>query len=266
MSTDFLRSDGSLSSRPSRLAGWLPSATQMTQGAQAQFDQPLSTALDSPFEDTTATPWTSSMRQGMGMVVAAALVAGILPVVLAWLQATRLGTVVPLAQLAELAEIDADAARWIGPFADLLTPFQTLAGLEPVFFPGWLAALLSALGVWINWPLRWLMGWIVYGLGVMVGAKLLGATTTLQRFYALTAYAALPLILLALGPIPCLGAVATVIGVVWAVVVYVAATRAATGFSLARTVACVAMPAAVGVLLGLMLLTVTTVTLLRVGL
>lgn len=263
MSSSFLRADGSLEPQPERMTGWLPSPTQMMQGAQGQFGPPLDDEADTA---ATATPWYTSMRQAMGMVVLAALVAGILPVVLAWIQAVRLGTVVPLVQMAQLAELGPDAARWMGPLAALLSPMRTLAGMQPSVFPGWLAALLSALGVWINWPLRWLAWWIVYGLGVMVGAKLLGATTTLQHFYALTAYAALPLLLLALGPIPFLGGIATLVALVWAAVVYISATRAVTGFSLARTLVCVAMPAAVGVLLGLMTLVATIVTLLRISL
>lgn len=262
MSTNFLRADGTLDARPGPLSGWLPSRDQMSQGAQAQFDRPLSPIGG----EAASTPWHSSMRQGLGMVVAAALVAGTLPVFIAWIQATRLGTVVPLVNLATLAELNPRTAAWLGQFGSLFAPFQTLAGQEPAFFPGWLAALLSALGVWINWPLRWLTWWIVYGLGVMVGAKLLGATTTLPRFYALTAYAALPLVLLALGPIPCLGPIINLVALVWTVVVYVAATRAVTGFSLARALACVLLPAAAALLLGLLLMTATAVTLLRFSL
>lgn len=261
MSSSFLRADGSLASLPTRFSAWLPTRAQMMQGAQAQFDLPPSAAEAA----SELGPWQTSMRQGLGLVVAAALVAGILPVVLAWIAATRLGTALPLVQAAQLAHLDPAAARWLGPLQDFLDQARTLAGMEPAVFPGWLAALVSAVGVWINWPLRWLAWWIVYGLGVMVAAKLLGATTTLPRFYALTAYAALPLVLLALGPIPCLGAVATVIALVWAVVVYVAATRAVTGFSLARALACVALPAAAGALLALLMLVAGALTLLRLS-
>lgn len=262
MSSSFLRADGSLEPQPERLPGWLPSLNQMMQGAQGQFGVPP----DAADAEAAASPWYTSMRQGMGMVVVAALVAGVLPVVLAWIQAHRLGTVVPFVQAAQFADLGPGATRWMGPFAALLSPVRTLAGMQPALFPGWLAALISAIGVWINWPLRWLAWWIVYGLGVMVGAKLLGATTTLQHFYALTAYAALPLLLLALGPIPYLGSIAALVALIWAAVVYISATRAATGFGLARTVICVAMPAAVAVLLGLMTLIALVATLLRIGL
>jgi hypothetical protein len=261
MSSSFLRADGGLASPPARFAGWLPTREQMTQGAQAQFDLPPA----APELEIEPSPWHTSMRQGLGLVVAAALIAGIIPVVLAWIAATRLGTAVPLVQAAQMARPDPAAARWLGPLQDLLDQVQTLAGMEPAVFPGWLAALVSAVGVWINWPLRWLAWWIVYGLGVMVAAKLLGAATTLPRFYALTAYAALPLIVLGLGPIPCLGALATGIALVWAAVVYVAATRVVTGFSLPRTLVCVALPAAVGVLLALLMLLAGAITLLRLS-
>jgi hypothetical protein len=194
------------------------------------------------------------MRQGLGLVVTAALVAGLLPFVLNWITATQLSTVAPLAELARTAETRlAEAQAW-RPLAVLLETGQTLAGLPPSLLPGWLAGFLSALGQWLNWPLRWLTWWIVYGLGVLVVAKLLGSTATLQRFYALTSYTALPLVLLALSPIPCLGLVAQTVAALWALVVYVAAVRAVSGLSLGQALISVVVPGGVALLLLLFVL------------
>src|SRR5690606_37332853 len=83
-------------------------------------------------------------------------------------------------------------------------------------------------------------------------AKLLGAQTTLQRFYALTAYGSIPLVLTGLGPIPCLGAVASVLGGIWAFIVYLAAVRVVTRMSLGYALVSVILPVAVVLLLGAM--------------
>ncbi len=45
---------------------------------------------------------------------------------------------------------------------------QTIAGLSPNA-PGWLAAGLSALGVWVNQPLSWLTAWISLWPGHFIG-------------------------------------------------------------------------------------------------
>src|SRR5690606_17144643 len=121
---------------------------QIQRGAQAQFGQ------EAPEDDQTA-PWYTSMRQGLGLVVVSALLAGLLPFVLDWIAATRMGTVVPLADLARAAESRKADVTW-GPLATMRETAQAVAGLPPSILPGWLAAFLSALGAWINWPLRWL--------------------------------------------------------------------------------------------------------------
>jgi hypothetical protein len=196
------------------------------------------------------------MRQGLGLVVSAALVAGLLPVVLHTIGALQMGTVVPLAELAARAEAQLARGaieRW-EPLAVLLGTGPMLAGLAPAIFPSWLAALLSGLGEWINWPLRWLAWWIVYGAGVMAVAKLLGARVTLQQFYAMTSFAALPLILTGLGPIPCLGQVAVLVSLIATLVVYVAAVRAATELGWGQALLSVLLPGGVAALVGLMAL------------
>ena len=260
MSSSFLRADGTLNSRRERWrAGWLPAREQMIQAVQLQFDQP--NAMNQPVA-TVAAPsvWAISMRQGLGLIVAAALAAGLLPFLFNWVMAARLGTVVPLAQLAQVGAepIEADGPLWM-----LDETWRTLAGLSPAFFPGWIAAFLSALGEWINGPLRWLTGWLVYGLGVLLVAKVWGAPATLQRFYALTAYAALPMILTGLRPIPCLGVLAQIIAVVWMLAIYATSVRAVTGLNWGRTAIAVLLPGATVVLLAALALLATAATLFR---
>jgi hypothetical protein len=93
----------------------------------------------------------------------------------------RFGAPYPFVELAQQArQSTGDSPSLLG---DAL---QTLAGLSPALLPGWLAALLSTVGEWINWPLRWLTWWLVYGTATLLAAKVWGATTTLQRFLAAT--------------------------------------------------------------------------------
>ncbi len=231
--SSFLQSDGTLRPRPEHgWHGWLPRRGQLKQALQFDFrvNQPDGV-------------WGISMRQGMGLVVVAALVAGLLPFLVNWITAARMGTALPLALMAHASARAADADP--GSFrTGIATLWQTLAGLPPAYFPGWLAALLSSLGAWINWPLNWLTGWIVYGTGVLVVAKTWGVPTTLQRFFAMTSYAAMPLILTGLRPIPCLGPVAVFVAVMWMLTLYVACVRAVTGLDWLRAAVVVILPGA----------------------
>ena len=222
-----------------KMREWLPSTQQMSDAAQLR-----------PEAYTAIT-----MRQALGMIVLLGLVAGFIPFLVNWALAARTGAALPLAMLAR-----AGAAMQGGPLVFPAAPvmsvmgdlYQTLAGLgQPL--PGWLAAGLSALGEWISWPLRWLNLWIVYGLLVMVLNKGLGATNTLQRFYAATGFAAVPLLLSGLAPIPCLGGLFRLAAWIWALAVYVKANQAVTGLSLGRSALAVFLPLGAILLFFLML-------------
>ncbi|GIV79460.1 MAG: hypothetical protein KatS3mg050_3854 [Litorilinea sp.] len=231
---------------------WLPSPQQVSNAIQLRFEEGTGETAD--LADSAP---AISMRQGLGLVIVAGLVAGSLPFLVHWIAAARAGTTVPLWRLAQAAA----EGQGTGVLAETL---QRIAGLEPAFFPGWLAAGLSALGLWLSQPLHWLTLWIVYGLGVLVVLKLQGATTTLQRFYAITSYAAVPLVLTFFSPIPCLGGLARTVGYLWALVLYVQAIRALTGFHLGQVIVAVLVPTAVGLLAGLLSLSALALSLLRI--
>ena len=248
-SSSFLGADGTLEpAKRSRFAEWLPSLQQMSNAVQLQFAAPArSMDLSAPDPNSV---FATSMRQGLGMIIVLALIAGSLLFVINWIGAAHMGTAVPLAEFAHRAmqREGAVPAGLANPMTVLFEAGQTIAGLHPAVFPGWLAAGLSALGVWVNTPLRWLTMWLVYGLGVLIVAKLLGATTTLQRFYALTSYAAIPLVLTILGPIPCLGFIAGLIAYLWAFAIYLVAVREVTGTSLGYAFLCILAPGAIAVM------------------
>lgn len=215
-----------------RWSVWLPTAQQISNAAQLR-----SNAYGN-----------STMQQALGMIVLLGLLAGLLPFALNWFWAARAGTVLPLAEAARSAAAAEEDGGWAVPRMPWMPEpsvrselFQTLAGMDQPL-PGWLAAGLSALGEWLNWPLRWLGVWIVYGALVMVANKGLGGHVTLQRFYAATSYAAAPLLLTGLGPIPCLGGLASLAGIVWALAVYIRANGDVSGLDYRRAAAAVLLP------------------------
>jgi hypothetical protein len=251
-SSAFLRADGTIApSRRGWWSGWLPTMSQIQQAIQLR-------ALSSPdtAPDTVSDVWALSMRQGMGLVIVAALIAGFIPFLFNTVTALRVGAPLPFVELAQQTQSAAGV-----PPSELERAFGTLAGLQPAVLPGWLAALLSTVGAWINWPLRWLAWWLVYGTATLLAAKVWGAPTTLQWFLAVTSYAAVPLILVGLSPIPCLGFVAQIVAVAWMAAVYVTSVRAVTGLDYLRAAVAIILPAVVVSVLGFIVLLAAASTL-----
>lgn len=264
MSRDSFVTDRAAASRRSTYVwrDWLPTAEQIRNAAQLRIAWPRPDDDSSLVEPDSV--MLTSMRQAIGLIVVTAILAGFIPFCVNWFMAAQVGTVVPLAAAAYSAA-DMPAASNL-PAPIIRTAVEAIAGLPPVLFPGWLAAGLSALGQWISWPLNWLSTWLVYGLGVLVVLKLLGATTTLQRFYAVTGYAAIPLILLGLGQIPWLGALLTLIAYAWALTIYIQVLRVETGLDAWRVILAVLLPAGLAMLVGLLAIGSTVLTLVGLAL
>jgi hypothetical protein len=230
---------------------WLPVPQQMSDAVQLRSNA---------YTNIT-------MQQALGMIVLLGLLAGILPFVDNWLLAARMNTVLPLAQATQESE------QWREQLEGLFISmpginlaamsefYPTVAGLSQPL-PGWATGGLSALGEWINWPLQWISLWIIYGAFVMVANKSFGATPTLQHFYAATGYAAVPLLLTGLAPIPCLGWLAVLVGTLWSAVVYIRANQDVTGLLIYRAAAAVLLPALVLILFLLIVLGLLIFTLI----
>lgn len=253
-SNQFLQEDGSLPPSPveAMVHNWLPERKQMLNALQLQFEP----YTEDPEGYPPTSVWFTSMRQSMGMVVVAGLLGGLIPFVFNWIFAAQVGVVVPLAELVRSAQQATDTAfsgGAAGVWSSGIHALQLAAGSPPAVFPGWLAAGLSALGLWINWPLQWLGLWIVYGAAVALVAHWLGSPVTLQRFYNLTGYAALPLMLTGLSIIPCFGFFLGLFGVVYALVLYLFAVRAACDFSAGRAIVATVAPAAILIMVGVIL-------------
>ena len=220
-----------------RLSDWFPPPQKMSDAVQLRA---------SGFSGIT-------MRQSLGMVVFCGFLAGLVPFMVSWQQAASAGSALPLARVAaQASQLDRMLSEDGSLFAvkSLIAPSNQalmadltlmLAGLDQPF-PGWLAAFLSALGEWINWPLRWVTVWIVYGAMVMVCNKAFGAAVRLQPFFAATGFAAVPLLLIGLAPVQCLGGVSSAVGAIWSAIVYARANEQATALTRGRSLAAVLLP------------------------
>lgn len=238
-----------------RLEHWLPDLHQMWDAAFLR----LNDVLD-PYERGEI---TVSMRQGIGMIFVLGLVAGLLPLVGNLWVSLRAGTAAPLAAAAlSLAEL-ANAYAGSPVLSAASNTASLLAGIEPRM-PGFLAALLSSLGLWLNTPLSWLSSWIVYGALVAALARLFGATGRLQTFFAATSFTAAPMVLTGLAPLPLLGPLATVVAWIWAAIVYYQAVRYVTCLDPVRTLLCMALPPVVAVA-ATMVLALFVALMVRIG-
>lgn len=238
-----------------RLEHWLPDLHQMWNAAFLR----LNDALD-PYERGEI---TVSMRQGIGMIFVLGLVAGLLPLVGNLWVSLRAGTAAPLAAAAlSLAEL-ANAYAGSPVLSAASNTASLLAGIEPRM-PGFLAALLSSLGLWLNTPLSWLSSWIVYGALVAALARLFGATGRLQTFFAATSFTAAPMVLTGLAPLPLLGPLATVVAWIWAAIVYYQAVHCVTRLDPVRTLLCMALPPVVAVA-ATMVLALFVALMVRIG-
>lgn len=100
----------------------------------------------------------------------------------------------------------------------------------PTILPRPLGVLFEAMGSWLSRPFARLGGWLGYALWVMLAARLLGGTGGLRGFLAATSLYAVPQLLAFLSPVPCLGALLSLIAAVWGWAIYIKATAVAHGW------------------------------------
>jgi len=233
-----------------RWSNWMPSLDQM--GAAVRLK--VADAVD-PFERGYV---TVTMRQGIGMILVLGLLAGVIPLFANLWLAVPMRTSVPLAQAADsIAQFLSTNGGYV-PLDIAGHTVQTIAGLEPRM-PGIFAAILSALGTWINWPLGWLANWIVYGVLVFAIARLMGASNTLPAFFAATSFTAVPLLLTGLTPLPCIGPLAALAGLILGFAVYFQACRFVTRLDSGRTLLCMLLPPALVIVVPMLLITLAAI-------
>ncbi len=225
-----------------RTARWLPSTRQLADAARLR----IAAALGPDYEtDTYVAGVHTSMRQAFGLIMLIGLISGLSYMIWLWALLARAAAVTPLLRLDDWST---RLALRFPSMDSFLLIRQQVGGLSPRA-PAWVAAGLNAFGAWLSLPMRLLAVWIVYGLLVLLVAKLLGAGTTLPRFYAALGYAALPGLLLIFWPLPIVGLVAAPVAAILALVAAQRAVRAATGLDGVRATMALLLPPVVALAL-----------------
>jgi hypothetical protein len=106
---------------------------------------------------------------------------------------------------------------------------------------------LTTFGAWISGAFSHLASWLSYAIWVLLFAKLTGGRGGLNLFLGLTALYAVPNLLGFLGFIPFLGAVFTLVGMVWGWVVYVKGIQVSQEFSSGKAVLVAILPLIVAI-------------------
>ena len=240
MNMNFLREDGTVNLADGNASVWLPAWHQMRDALQFQVGDAVGPEIEEEAEVILGKHTT--MQQGMGLIIAIGVVSGSLPFLFNLIRATAAGTSLQMLTVAEFAMQRTQLWSLLGLDATLMSEtFQNIAGMSPRA-PGFIAALFSALGVWVNTPLSLLTLWIAYGAGVLTCAHFVGAKSTLQRFFSTTAYAFLPLTLGILAPIPGLGWLAALFALLGFVLLYIRSVSFVTGLDGVRSLICVLLP------------------------
>ncbi len=113
--------------------------------------------------------------------------------------------------------------------------------------------LFQAIGRWASYPFNWISTWMWYTLLVLVFAKLMGGTATVQEMLGTTSLIAVPHLLDLFGFIPVVGGVLGLVAFFWGLVVYVKATAVANRFGIEKGLAAVLLPVVVLILLVVLL-------------
>lgn len=121
----------------------------------------------------------------------------------------------------------------------------------PAPLPAAVGDLFEALGQFVSYPFGWMATWMLYGLLVLLAAKILGGRATVQQMLGCTALAAVPFILGVFGFIPQSGYWPGGIAFLWGLVIYVMSTAVANEFSIGKAILAVIVPILVILLVGL---------------
>jgi hypothetical protein len=179
-------------------------------------------------------------RRGLTVLVLVALLVGGVAFVVDFI-----GSLVtsPEAELAQLNQSFERSLQFMPPEAAQAFQEQFLANFQagaeigravdalPTRLPKVVGSFFRAFSVWAGRPLAMLGGFLAYGIGVMLAAKLLGGTGRLQEFLGTAALSAIPYLLLILEKVPCLGSVLGLVAWLWSTVIWIAATAVAHGWA-----------------------------------
>lgn len=109
--------------------------------------------------------------------------------------------------------------------------------------PRFVSRSLQSIGVWVSQPFAHLAAFLFYSIWVLLFAKLLGGNGGVDRFLGVTALYSVPHLLAFFRPVPCLGPVLVLFGVVWGWLIYVRAVQVTQRLSAERAILAAVLPA-----------------------
>jgi hypothetical protein len=127
------------------------------------------------------------------------------------------------------------------------------------FLPRGVSGFLGAVGRYATAALASLGGWIFYGALVLIVVNWLGGSAKLPDFLGMVSLYVIPGLLGLLRPVPCLGALLALFGLIWGIVVYVKAISVASDLDVGRSVLAFFAPVIVLLLVGIFLVTLMVV-------
>ena len=123
----------------------------------------------------------------------------------------------------------------------------------PSPLPRAVSGFFQSFGSYISRVLTALGGWMFYGALVLIVVNLLGGSAKLPDFLGMVSVYSIPGLLGLLGPVPCLGALLSLLGAIWGIVVYVKAVSVASDLDIGKSVLAVFAPVIALLLLALIL-------------
>lgn len=135
---------------------------------------------------------------------------------------------------------------------DVMVPMVTEIAKIEAPLPRGITGFFQAVGGWLSRALVAIGGWMFYGALVLIVANLLGGSAKLPDFLGTVALYVVPALLGLLSPLPCVGWLIALIGMIWSIVVYIKAVSVAANLDGGRAVIAAAAPLIVITLLSLL--------------
>ncbi len=219
-----------------------------------------------------------NFARGLVIIATISLIVGLFNVLADFVVAMRTSPEAEIALARESIRQTIEQMRALGVFgADPILEEQVLQSIESSLaiaehvtgiveettpLPPLVVNSLRALGQWFSYPFGWIATWMLYGVVVLVFARLLGGTASVQEMLATTSLVAVPHLLDAFRFIPIAGFFLSLAAFVWGAAVYVKGTAIANRLDTGR--ALVAVLAPLLLLLALAILGLIAVVLLLV--
>lgn len=124
----------------------------------------------------------------------------------------------------------------------------------PTPLPRGVGRFLETLGGWLSKPFKHLGAWLAYSIWVLLFARLLGGQGGVDRFLGATALYAVPNLLGFLRPIPYVGGLLALAGMLWGWAVYIRGVQISQRFDLGKAILVTVLPVLLAIVVGIIIL------------